>query len=348
MLKSIPRWTIRAILIVLATYGMLFFSYKFHIPWSGANDFAHYYPMYVEPLDFSVAPAPFVFRQLSALLTHTVYKLGIYYPNEIQFKEPNLDQRIFFAAIFINYLSLTVTAWLTGTAVNSLIRTRSLIYPLISGFFCFFSFFTPVYILTGLTEGLSWLMMTAGFIAYIHHRLFLLSAILLLAVLQRETIIITFGVISACGLLINRNEKWQTDLKILCWSLVCFFLLACLRKFSGVEGQSGQLDPIVLLAHLQRFRFTREILLQGILSQNLLAIYCLLGLMAIRQMPEQKFWMPALLTTFMFLFVIGIAAGIGNNVGRICGILTPIFAIFSGKALWHLEGAREGNNHYRA
>ncbi len=349
MLKSIPHWLLRLFLLFLTSYGMLYFSYKYYTPWGGGSDFTSYYPMYLKPLDFSVADVPFVFRQLSACLTHLVYQMGIYYPNHIFFEDSRFDQRIFFAAIFSNYLCLIATSWLAGIAVNILSRTNSLIYPLIAGFFCFLSFFTQVTVLTGLTEGLSWLMLTAGFIFYLQRRLLLLSVILLLAVFQRETIIIVFGVIAAFGLVNTRNEEWYANLKVFGWALLCFILYIGMHKFSGVPGNGGQTDLTALLTHLQLFRPTREIVFQGVLSQNLLVIYGLLCPMLIRYMPEQKFWMPALLTTIVVLIIVGIAAGIGNNVGRICGILTPIFAIFVSKALLHIEGMLvQDKNRYQA
>lgn len=347
MFKSAPLWVIRLILLVLASYGLLYFSYKFHIPWSGANDFAHYYAMYLQPLDLSAASGPFVFRQLSALLTHAVYVSGIYYPNDIWFSDPKYDQRVFFAAIFSNYLCLIAAAWLAGVAVEIKTGTSSLVYPLIAGLLCFLSFHSQSLVLTGLTEGLNWLMTTAGFIAYLQRRLILLGAILILAVFQRETIIIAFSVIAACGLVLDGVAAGgrQFNAKVLGWTLVCFILYVIMRKVSGVEGYNEQVNSSALFAGLQQFHPTRQLVFQGLISQNVLLIYGLLCLIAVRKMPEQRFWIPALSATFIVLLLVGLAAGIGNNVGRICGILTPIFAIFSSTALQHIESARAPQNH---
>jgi len=48
--------------------------------------------------DFTAASAPFVYRQVSAILTHALYLTGIFYPKEISFADPEIDQRMFFAA----------------------------------------------------------------------------------------------------------------------------------------------------------------------------------------------------------------------------------------------------------
>ena len=85
-----PRATIalvRLALLFAVSYGLLYFSYKYYVPWSGGHDFTSYYKMYLSPFDFTAAPAPFIYRQLSAIVTHLVYAAGIYYPNAIWFHD---------------------------------------------------------------------------------------------------------------------------------------------------------------------------------------------------------------------------------------------------------------------
>src|SRR4051812_44253028 len=95
---------LRLFVLVLTSYGLLYFSYKYYIPLQGGSDFtAGYYKMYLAPLDFSVTSPPLVFRQLSAIATHLVYLAGIYYPADIQFHDAAISQRIFFAALLTNY-----------------------------------------------------------------------------------------------------------------------------------------------------------------------------------------------------------------------------------------------------
>lgn len=62
----------RFALLGSASCGLLYFSYKFLIPWSGTNDFQYYYRMYRSPLNLQLAPSPFVLRQVSAVLTWPV------------------------------------------------------------------------------------------------------------------------------------------------------------------------------------------------------------------------------------------------------------------------------------
>jgi len=322
---------IRLGLLVLCSYGMLYYAYKFYVPWWGGNDFARYYAMYRTPLDFSVAEAPFVFRQLSALLTHAILELKLYYPTEIQFQDPQYDQRVFFAALLANYLCLVATAWLSGYAVEIITGRRSLIFPLLAGVLCFLSFYGPFYVVTGMTEGLSWLMLIASFVAYLRHGTALLFVLLALAVLQRETILIVFAIISACSLWL-RPEQRRFDARILGWTILCIVAYVLMRKLAPVAGYENQTQLGSAIETLRKLHINGALIFQGLLSQNI-AFLCLAGgAIAGAWKTPKRFWGIALFAAFIVLLVAGLASGIGNNVGRICGILTPAIAVFC--TLW--------------
>ena len=326
----------RLLVLILASYSLLYFSYKHYVPWAGGSDFSAYYEMYRRPLDFGAAGAPFVFRQLSALLTYAVYAAGIYYPCEIAFQSPSYDQRLFFAALCSNYVCLVAAAWLSGGAVEILTRRRSFVYPTIAGLFCLLSFSSQVYVLTGLTEGLSFLLMALGFTAYLSRRGVLLGAVLLLAVLQREAVIVAFGIIAAGALVTDRRER-SFNGRLLVWAVVCFTLYVAMRTFSGVRGAEEQLAPRGLLATLQSVRVSRELVMQGLLSQGTFALWLLMTLMSRRCEQAHRSWLLWLGVTWLTLFVLGLAAGIGNNVGRICSLLTPLLAALSSVACSRVE-----------
>jgi len=51
-------------------------------------------------------------------------------------------------------------------------------------------------------------------------------------------------------------------------------------------------------------------------------------------------WLAALLAAFAVLCLVGVATHIGDNIGRICGILTPGFAALAAQALQSREDTR--------
>ena len=107
---------LRFLLLLTASYGLLYFSHKFYQPvLVQHSDFLDsYYWMYQTPLDFTAANAPWVYRQISAVLTHAMFAAGVYYPNETAFAGPAFDPRLFFAALATNYLGLVLSATLAG------------------------------------------------------------------------------------------------------------------------------------------------------------------------------------------------------------------------------------------
>ena len=300
--------------------------------------------MYEHPLDFSVANAPFVFRQISAVLTYGIYKLGFYYPNGIMFNEAGYDQRIFFAALFSNYLCLVATAWIAGLIVSQLTGSSSLTYQLMAGFLCFLSFHVQSVLITGLTEGASWLLMTAAFLAYIKRNMLILMIILLVSVLQRETILIAFASIAFMVWILEPTSRRYNG-GVFIWSIICFAAYLSLRKFTGVTGYEQQMQVNLFFNQLVSFHFTKEILTQVGFSQNVFFIYMLLALVTFKAVPEQRFWMPVLLFAITILFLVGVVTGIGNNMGRICGIFSPIFASFACISLLRMDEGKSLSVH---
>ncbi len=79
-------------LLLAASYGLLYFSHKFYDPLQvHHSDYLDwYYRMYQAPLDFTVANAPFVYRQISAIVTHALFVAGVNYPNDVAFSDPGV------------------------------------------------------------------------------------------------------------------------------------------------------------------------------------------------------------------------------------------------------------------
>ncbi|WP_428425446.1 hypothetical protein [Methylibium sp.] len=331
------------LLILIIGFGALYFSYKFYNPFPWHDDFIEYHKMYLRPFDPAAAMAPFTFRRLSALFTHAIYAIGIYYPADIVFHEPGYTQRMFFAALFSNFLCLTGAAWLAGKAVKIITGTRGLVYPLIAGTLCFLSYYTQFAVLTGYTEGMTWFLVAAAFVAYLGRRVGVLAIILVLSIVQRESVSVAFAVISAAGMVFDRTQR-PFNYKVLLISIACFAGYFVMRKFSGISGYENQTSPAALLAALLAFPIDKQIIFNGFFAQNVIILYFIVSVAVFKLVPEHRFWMPALTVTFLVIFVLGILAGIGGNVGRICAILTPIFAAFSAVSLMKLEQALDAAN----
>lgn len=336
-------------ILFLVSYGILYFSYKYYTPEQGGNDFFEYYQMYLNPLDFSQARAPFIYRQVSAVLTHLVYAAGIHYPNEIAFNNSNYSQQLFFSALFSNYIALLLTAIFVGLTIYKTKKSRSFLAPIFGGMLCFLAFMVQQTVITGLTEGWSWFLVILCFFGYQMKNFSIVAFALILSLFQRETIPVAFGVIASIDWLIRPDPSKQKQffyLKVLICSLLVSVGYIILRKvLIPIEGHNYQLSLSNSIANLlDCFPPSKQLIMQGALSQNIYFVFlgAVLTILVLRyQSSPKQFWKGYLVSTLkatgffqltcalIVLDIIGLAAGIGNNIGRIGSVLTPIAATLS-------------------
>jgi hypothetical protein len=337
----VNRWqsfAARLVLLFAASYGLLYFSYKFGMPWSGTGDYSRYYNMYVSPLNLHAAPSPFVLRQISGVLTHLVWKAHIYYPNQIWFQAPGFDQHIFFAALFTNWIFLVLAAATVGVIAEEIAGNPNAMIAVVAGFLCLLSFHTQYVVITGVTEGPSWFLLTVGFLAYLRKMRVTLALILILAIFQRETLLIVFGCIAAFDLIRQRVDV-GFRLTIFAASLACFGVYLGLRRL--VPGYEDETHLGDMLSVLRSTHFNGDLLFQGLLSQNIILISVILALAVKAPTATKGRWLPVLLGTLLCLDLAGLASGIGNNIGRVGGLLTPLFAALAAVDLKRLDRSDE-------
>jgi hypothetical protein len=336
----------RILILIIASYGLLYFSYHFETPFLGTNDYLVYYRIYQFPLNLHVAPAPTVCRQISAIATYLVLKSGLYYPNNIQFQDARYDQHVFFAALFTNWVFLLLTAWLAGLIAEHELGERNHLAALIAGFLCFLAFETQVSVITGLTEGPSWFLLAAGFLAYLRRARFPLFMVLILSIFQRETIIVALGLIAVFDLLLTGKEK-RFRLQVSVCAAICFVAYILARRFF-IPGSENQTHMGALISELAHFQITKALVFQGFLSQNTLGIYLAAVISARCRAGIRLVWVPVLLGTTVVIDIMGLAAGIGQNIGRISSILTPVFAGLAASVLWKIWDRHDSNRWARA
>ena len=327
----------RFALLLTASYGLLYFSYKFLIPWSGTNDFQHYYWMDRSPLNFHVAPSPFVLRQVSAMLTWLVWKAHIYYPNDIWFSDPRYDQHIFFAALFTNWICLVGAALIAGIIAEEMLGQRSFLAATLAGLLCILSFHTQFVVISGDTEGASWLMMALAFLAWLRRAEWAIALLLALAVLQREALIVAIACIVGLEMLRAGRPFARASIRILLYAALCFAAYLVLRRL--VPGNNHQVQGI--LGNLRRVRPTRAMLFQSFLNQNVVLIALGAALASRTGSPMRRLgchrWLPMLLATWICVAFLALCAGLDVDIGRIAAITVPLFAASAGADLMRIE-----------
>ena len=341
----------RLLLLAATSYGQLYFSYKFLVTSAATSDFAQYYQIYRSPLNFHVAVAPFCLRQVSAALTFLVWKSHLFYPNQIQFVNSAFDQRIFFAALLTNWVCLILTAVVAGLLAEDLLGEVNTLAAILAGFLCMLSFHTQFVVITGLTEGPSWLLFALAMLAYRRRNKRSLLTALAVAIFQRETILLAFAVIATLSVVselqkrkgaLPRLQMNSFPLQTGLWATLFFLFYLGLR--ASVPGYEHQTHLTAIGASLKEISWDGNLLFQGVLTQNVAIIAVFAGFSARRSLQGALRWLGTLVVVLIALDSAGLAAGTGNNIGRISGILTPAFAALAAACLLSTqrESLRDG------
>jgi hypothetical protein len=266
------------------SFGFLYFSYKFYVPWRGGNDYAEYYHMVQKPFDFTAARAPFVYRQVGTAIAHVPWRLGLRYPTDIalddalEYKGDTYpDTRVFFALVLTNYVFLVLTAVLLAYFVRFLTSRDDPPIELLAGTLVFFSFSTLPHLLTGLTDALTWFLLTAALFAYMGRNLPIVVLVLVLSIWQREVLpLVVAGIAAADALFFRHRDRFVGV--VFGGAILAFLTHLFVRAvWIPVEGYPTQLSPGDLLSRLFSLEsyLSRSFLMETMMSQNIIALMLL-------------------------------------------------------------------------
>lgn len=332
------------VIFFVLTYGILYYSYK----WYGhASDFYYYYEMYKSPL-YGDTIAPFHYRRLTPLLVHLVSQLGIYYPLDITFSDPEVRQRLWFAAILVNYGGIVLSAVMAAKITDLLIEREGItgagrLVPVFAGTLIFFSFLMLQKTLTPMNDGLTWFFTAALFYAVLSERPALFGVLTVVGVAHREMIpvlgaafvflpaLIRGWHISGLGGFIEHLlARWA----YIAFCAVSMLLYGLYRILDPVSGNEQQVQPLSIITNIiDRIILNPEIsiemLLNGYLSQNILIIFLVLVVWRWRRLVfETRVDILVLLILVPSLYLLGYGVGMGSSIGRFGGWLTPCMTPF--------------------
>ena len=334
-LAAVGRFATRVGFYLLLSSGLFYFAYKFYQPTHGGNDYFQYYPMYLRPLDLHVAQQPWAYRQVSAVLTHLIYRFGPYYHPQVFFSKPGYDQRVFFAALLTNYLALAACAAVTTMAAERLRPNGGAAAPMFAGALCYLSFFAQQSGMGPITDGVAWLLLAVGFLGYLRRSLVIVGVVMALSIFERELIPLMIGAIAGVDLVLSREQRrFDVSVIVLCAAAVALYL-GMRGIWAPVQGKTLQLQLGIgaRMVSLWRSFVNRDVLVQGFLSQNLLILLGINVMWRWRQgrgapgpSPQLTRLVVGLYAAAAVLVVVSYFAMIGQNVGRILAMLTPITA----------------------
>ena len=308
--------------------GVYYGGAKFHVPWYGANDFGEYYKMTAEPFN-NTAKAPWAYRVLTPTIAHFVEKSGLFYDSKITpYKNHYLShEKIIYIAstlsalIFTNYIFFALAAFFSYKTFTTILGNenfRDQVIALGAPSLLFLSFSTVVHGYAGLTEGGSIFLVSILCYFLIRNMPFLFFVFSVLSVLQRELVpLILLTYILFSNQLTNR-------LKYAAISLGTFLLYFAIRAVFQIPGNEHQTQVSSFLSNFLTFSINKEFFLQAVLGNNI-PIFVILAAIAVGYRNIKPF-VPFFLTC-MVLATLGVATGLGNNIGRILNMATPLLLV---------------------
>ena len=326
---------------VALTYGVLYGAYRYGVPNLGATrDFFEYEKMIEKPLDFDVVEAPFVIRQLPALVARGVLETGLYYPTLVAFShfdrfDGEGTQRRFFSLIVSNYLAVVLALWLGLQEIGRRIpparstEAKLAFLMLSTGYFYF-----TVNVVAPMTEGYGWLGLTLFVIAGLHRSVGIVLLACLVVLFSRETALIFMGPFALVIAVATRTTAEDRRFWVKAASAATVALLSYLWiRNTWIEGNPAQVTLGAYTDHLGRSRLVGDFLFPALVAQADLLL--ILGLLVFRD----RMTALAAVAGMVTLFAVGTTVGLMSNLGRVLGEPVPALALLAILGSITLRGA---------
>jgi hypothetical protein len=306
---------------VILLYGYVYTAYKYGNPLFGRNDFFRYQDIILHPLDLSAAPAPFVLRQIPAIVASGFYRLGFHFDTAAVIDSVGLDEgekRRFFAMILSNglavCLSFTVLAgYLRIKLAQDNIVNSLALFGIFAGWFYF-----PSAVIAPVTIGWGWFVSSLFAIAFIEGSAALTATACALALFSRETTLIFALSMFATLFVLDRDRRPSAVGSIFVLVVGCMLYLALRIGFTS--GYQHQVDPAHIAAQFASLNFPAHFFIQMTLAQGMLVL--LLILITARQ-PRHAVY---LLISAAAVAVLALATDV-TDVGLLLGETLPFYAV---------------------
>ena len=312
--------------LLMLSYPLFYFSYKYTLPDMGGADYFHYLHLY-ENWDVEHTEAPFNMRIVGSYGTHLFNEAGLHYDTETVFAtvHPELSQQTFFNALFFNYLCVLLSAFVMFHAAKA--RLKNSLLAFIGSLVFLLGFGTVFFLLKPANDACGVLLIAIGFHYYLKKSAWVYP-ILLLCVFQREYALMVFGMLAAVDYFFERHRYFVA---VLLASIASFGLYYILRKtvfYSPLHD--GQTKPGFFLQSLLHPEIAwGPFIKQLALSCNLLWLYVAVVVYKMcNGIAFNKRFLTLVLVLFVQVIFMSIAAGFGNNTGRIFYFTAPILIYF--------------------
>jgi hypothetical protein len=328
--RSALAWTGENFLIgTILLYGYVYTAYKYGTPLFGRNDFFRYQEMLRNPFDFSAAPAPFVLRQIPAIVASSFYRLGVHLDTAATIDAIGLDddsKRRFLAMILSNGLAVCLSFTVLATYLRTKLATDGMVISLaLFGIFAGWFYF-PSAVIAPVTIGWGWFVSALFAIAFVERNAAVTAIASTAALFTRETTLV-FALVVFLALLLAGDRSRGIVASIIVLAASC--LLYLMLRIGLTSGYAHQIDPGHVIGQLTSLRFSGHFFSQ-LLAQGMPAF--LVILIAIRR-PRYAAYLLAGATAVCVLAVATDVTDVGLLLGETLPFYAAIFLLAWGRAL---------------
>jgi hypothetical protein len=291
-----------------------------------AHDFFQYYRLY-KGLDYSNVIAPHNMRLVGAFFVFVFYKLNFFYNTEAAFDAYGswgFLKQVYFDAVFFNWICVVFTC----VIIFKILRKQGLrsLLCLTGGLLYLLGFGTIFYGLMPLTEACSILLFSLFLLFYLKGSYWALFPLVLL-ILQREFLLLDIAILAIMDWM---RSKDPYKMRFGAAAIASFVIHLTLRKTIFYNSALDfQTDPQYMFQNLLNPQVSWPMYFrQFILTANIFLIY--LGLLFYKNLKGHlidRFALLKIVALLLFVHLITLSGGHGNNAGRYFYLVIPLVII---------------------
>ena len=301
-------------------YGYVYTAYKYGNPLFGRNDFFRYQEIILHPLDLSAAPAPFVLRQIPAIIASAFYRLGFHFDTAGTIDLIGLDEggkRRFLAMILSNGLAVCLSFTVLASYMRYKLAQDSIVNSLaLFGIFAGWFYF-PSAVIAPVTIGWGWFVSSLFAIAFIEANAAITAITCALALFSRETTLIFALAMFGTLCVLERDRRPGVVGSIFVLLIGCLIYLLLRTGFTS--GYQHQIDPAHIAGQLTSLNFPTHFFIQMISTQGMLVLLLILI------MAKRPRYAVCLLISPATVCVVALATDV-TDVGLLLGETLPFYA----------------------
>ena len=311
---------------ILLSYPLFYYAYKFGFPDFGATDYYSYAILYKD-WDFGRIESPYNLKLVSCFCIYLMNKAGFYYDTEIVYTTiyPQFDQQVFFNAIFFNYICVVLTCIVIYKLVLQISKNE--VYAFAFGLFYLLGFGTFFFALKPSADSCAILLFGISFYYYLK-KSYLVYLCLVLAVIQREYLLIIYIVIAVIDYFYDRKKYFIGIFVSSCLLFVIYLIIRKTWLYTPRYEYAMSLESYFNAITDPQLDWS-SFLKQTILVNNLLFVYLsVLLFKKIKQLEINRNYFYNVLFVLLQGLIMSVLTHFGNNAGRYFYFAVPMLLFY--------------------